>query len=96
MSDAYARARAERRQGPPITHVLKTWPTHYGAVISGAKSFEVRKADRDFKVGDLLHLVEWDPDKECYTGPSAIRSVTYILPGGQFGIEAGYVVLGIR
>lgn len=96
MSDAYARAQAERRHGPPVTHELKTWPVYYGAVACGDKPFEVRKADRDFKVGDLLFLREWCPERKVYTGASLIRSVTYVLKGGQFGIEPGHVVLGLN
>ena len=95
MSDAYERAQAERRQGPPVTHELKTWPGFFGAVMSGDKRFEVRKADRPFKVGDRLCLREWDPQAETYTGAVLMVSVTFILSGGQFGIEPGYVVMGI-
>lgn len=43
------------------THLLKTWPGEWEATASGAKRHEVRKADRDFKVGDTLILAEWSP-----------------------------------
>lgn len=76
-------------------HELKTWPEYFKAVERGDKTFEVRKADRDFNVGDFLKLREWNPKKEAYTGKSVIRCITYILPGGQFGIEEGYCVLGM-
>lgn len=86
----------DRSPTGPVTHELKTWPAYYGAVACGLKPFEVRKADRDFRVGDLLHLREWDPETQTYTGASLIRSVTYVLKGGQFGVEVGYVVLGLH
>jgi len=92
--DAYEKAQAERRKVPE-THNLKTWPIYFGAVLAGTKTFEVRKADRDFMVGDRIVLNEWDPETGSYTGAQALREVTYILKGGQFGIEPGYVVMGL-
>lgn len=77
------------------THRLKTWPTFFGAVMSRTKPFEVRKNDRDFQPGDILCLEEWDPESEAYTGSRLLKHVTYVLHGGQFGIEPGYVVMGI-
>lgn len=81
-------------------HALKTWPMFWDDVRRGRKTFEVRRNDRDFKVGDVLDLVRWcpinrgiDPDSD---GVAIIdRRVTYILQGGQFGIEPGFVVLGL-
>ena len=44
-----------------MVHALKIYPEYYEAVKSGKKPFEVRKNDRDFKVGDILALNEFDP-----------------------------------
>jgi Domain of unknown function (DUF3850) len=78
-----------------MTHELKTWPEYFRAIVSGRKTFEVRKADRLFEVGDLLALKEYDPETQKYTGKLITKEITYILPGGQFGINLDYVVLGI-
>jgi len=78
-------------------HELKCWPEYFEAVRAGLKPFEVRKADRAFTEGDILWLREWaegDPGQR-YTGRHLRRRVTYVLVGGQFGIAAGYVVLGL-
>lgn len=89
---------------PPIRnryHKLKTWPEYFYAVRGGQKTFEVRRADRDFRVGDLLCLEQWCPTQNQYVRNKArfpetvVVRVTYILPGGQFGIEPGFVVMGI-
>jgi hypothetical protein len=60
-------------------HKLKTWPGYFHAVKREEKPFEVRKADRDFKVGDYLCLVEFDPEKDILTGDYLYRRVTYLL-----------------
>lgn len=79
-----------------MTHALKTWPEFFKDVLDGVKTFEVRKADRPFKVGETLLLQEWDRDNEKYTGAETLREITYILYGGQFGIEVGYCVMGLK
>lgn len=76
-------------------HELKTWPDYYYRIFTGQKKFEVRKNDRDFQIGDTLHLKEFDPEKQEYTGRELLVTVSYILHGGQFGIEAGYCVMSL-
>jgi hypothetical protein len=76
-------------------HELKTWPEYFQAVARGDKTFEVRKNDRDFKVNQELLLREYDPEKG-YTGRILHRYVSYVLHGGNFGIEEGYVILGLQ
>lgn len=76
-------------------HELKTWPFSFQAVLDGVKPFEVRKDDRGFLAGDWLLLREYDPVTETYTGRFAKRETTYLMRGGWFGIEEGYVVMGL-
>lgn len=43
-------------------HYLKIYPEYFEAVISGQKTVELRREDdRQFAVGDVLVLREWDP-----------------------------------
>ena len=70
------------------THQLKTWPDYFEAIARNEKTFEVRKNDRDFKVGDRLLLQEWCPRADGFTGRVAYREVDYILHGGAFGIDS--------
>lgn len=77
------------------THYLKTWPVYYGRCVSGQKPFEVRKNDRDFQTGDILVLQEYDPEEDVFTGQETHFEVTYVLHGGQFGVEPGFCVMGI-
>jgi len=75
---------------------LKIWPEYFRMILFGEKSFEVRKNDHDFKVGDVLCLKEWDPVTEAYSGRETEQEVTYILPGGQFGIEPDFCIMSIK
>ena len=79
-----------------MQHDLKVWPVFFDALMSGDKSFEVRKNDRSFRVEDTLLLREWDDRKERYTGRSTTKTVTYVMLGGHFGIAEDYLVMGIR
>lgn len=90
-----------------MTHILKTWDVYFDAVKRGDKTFEVRYNDREFQKGDILELVRCVKGKlgiheiqyrgDTSTPAHVLRlKITYILPGGQFGIEPGYVVLGIK
>lgn len=76
-------------------HELKTWPKYYKSVKDGSKPFELRKDDRDYKIGDVLILKEYDPGTESYTNDECTRVITYILKGGLFGLEKGFVILGL-
>lgn len=76
-------------------HDLKTWPEYYQAVKSGKKKFEYRKADRPYAIGDLLHLMEYDPEKQEFTGDEILMGVGYILHGGSMGIPDGYCIMSI-
>lgn len=77
-------------------HELKTWSVYFDLIDSGQKTFELRKNDRDFQVGDRLILKEWDPETSEYTGRMMIVKVLYIMPGGQFGLDPGYVCMAIK
>lgn len=81
-----------------MTHALKTWPEFYKAIESGDKTFELRRMDRPFKVGDTLLLQEYDPKKSEYTGKEIKRTVTYLLHGdvNKFGLFADFCVMSIK
>lgn len=74
-------------------HNLKILPQYFKAVIDGIKKFELRKNDRDYQVGDCIFLNEFDGTN--YTGNSLPVMITYILKGGQYGLEEEYAILSI-
>ena len=90
-------------------HNLKLLPEYFDAVANGIKTFEIRKYDRDYKVGDTLHLYEFDPEEDFRakvasnpgipeTRTCVVVVVTYIITHEDFpdGIPEDYCVMGIR
>jgi hypothetical protein len=85
-------------------HELKCWPRYFKAIEAGEKTFEVRKLDRDYEVGDLLELREFykpsgmmhDSAQAGYSGNKITVRITYIMRGDDKNpIERGYAILGI-
>ena len=62
-----------------MKHELKTWPEAFHGTKFMGKTFEVRRNDREFAVGDELRLMEWDPTTEQYTGEEISAIVTYLI-----------------
>jgi hypothetical protein len=77
-------------------HSLKCWPPYFDAIGDGRKTFEVRKLDRDFRVGDMLHLHEVTPPRMKPTSRHLLCFITCKMDGPQFGIRKGWTVLGLR
>ena len=63
----------------PRIHTLKIWPPFLELIAAGKKRFELRRNDRDYREGDVLDLVEFDPKIGGYTGRRLRVQVTYIL-----------------
>jgi len=76
-------------------HELKCWPEGFQAVLDGRKPFEVRKDDRGFDVGDTLHLREYQPVSDTYSGRETDVRVTYIYRGEFDYLRSQIVVMGI-
>lgn len=70
-------------------HDLKIWPTQYAMILQGKKTFELRRDDRPYAIGDQLLLREYDPGREGsaliavrgYTGRGLIVKVPYLIRG---------------
>lgn len=78
-----------------MEHEIKCWTEKFARVQSGQKRFEIRKNDRDYQVGDILVIREFNQPRGEYCDYSApIRAkVVYI---DSFEQKDGYVVLGIQ
>lgn len=85
-------------------HELRCDPQPFGEILAQKKKFELRKNDRMFNEGDLLHLretvlsrAELDHigGKVEYTGREIVASVLSVLHGPVYGIAEGWVVMSI-
>ncbi len=76
-------------------HRLKLVQPYFDDVVSGTKTFEVRVNDRDFKVGDVLELLEYDPETTWLTDRSVRVRVTYILDNPRY-VLPGTVIMAIE
>lgn len=77
-----------------MTYELKILPEYFEAVVTYKKTFEIRKNDRNFHVGDKLILKEWYHGK--YTGREVERWVSYILFDWQAGLKDGYCIMSLK
>lgn len=83
-------------------HELKLNQRYFDAVKNGIKTFEVRRNDRDFRMGDTLKLFEADDKgdhvESCHGVRIVVAAVTYILTHDDFpaGVPEGYVVMSIK
>lgn len=95
MSEAQAMTYTATQRGP-MTHELKTWQSYFHAVADGKKLFEIRRDDRDFRVGDLLRLRETEYGSSHYTGREYTRRITYILRHEEdLGLKEGFAILSL-
>lgn len=78
-------------------HRLKLRDEYYHAVKDGLKTWEFRKDDRGFKVGDELKLNHYS-DRYGENQNDYVKAViTYILGHEDFEmIPEGYVIMSIR
>lgn len=75
-------------------HELKVQSRYFRDIKSGLKTFELRKMDRDYKVGDFLELYEFEGNQ--FIGCPLVVRITYILSNvPEYGLEDGYGILGI-
>jgi len=78
-----------------MTHKLKILPEYFQPVLDGTKTFELRRNDRGFQIGDAVILKEWDVSG--YTGRELTKTIQYIYIGNDmYGLRTGYCILGLK
>jgi len=78
-----------------MLHALKTERPFFAEIISNKKTFEVRKHDRPFMVGDDVCLQEWDTELKQYSGEEWYGTITHILADDRF-CKKGFCILSIK
>lgn len=74
-------------------HDVKLAAMYYDDVISGRKPFELRKNDRNYRVGEILREHECIDGEE--TGRIIVADIIYLLED-YTGLQEGYCILGIN
>ena len=77
-------------------HILKLADKYIMPVMVGTKCFEIRKDDRDYKLGDVIHFVQ-ENGNDILLESFTLFKITYILRDvSKYGLQDGYCILGIR
>lgn len=86
-------------------HELKIKEAYYKEVLARSKTFEIRKNDRDFQQGDLIHfnVIDEKPNsaidvyRYSYSYPFHVFRITYVLKDvPEYGLNKDYCILGIK
>lgn len=83
-------------------HHVKSWTPFFQAIKEGTKTHELRVNDRDYKVGDILYLEEYEPFDGKYTGEKFPTVITYITSSqypcafSSAVLNKEYCILSIR
>lgn len=73
-------------------HEIKIAHEYFDDVALERKTFELRKNNRDYKVGDELHMIEYENGEQ--TGRELAADIIYMIEDYS-GLEEGYCILGI-
>lgn len=65
------------------THALKSWPKFFAPIAAGMRTHELRRNDRNFQVGDLLELREFEPTANEYTGRTCRVAITSLTSADE-------------
>lgn len=70
-------------------HELKSWVGLFEPIAKGEKTHDLRVMDRDYQVGDVCLLREYEPVAKVFTGRRVYVEITYITSAlhGQCAIS---------
>lgn len=84
-------------------HKVKSWTHLFQAAIRGEKTSDIRDlTERDYRVGDMLLLQEYDMKAGSYTGREATFHITHIISNStpcalsSAVLKRDYGILSIR
>lgn len=77
-------------------HELKIKEKYYQKVLCGIKTFELRKNDRDYQIGDLINFIVVN-DSGNIEQTDEVYKIRYILKDvPEYGLDKDYCILGIK
>lgn len=72
-----------------MIHQLKIYPQYLQALVNGKKTFEVRKNDRNYQIGDILEFKDGEFSDNFFR-----FRVSYIHSG--IGMLPDYIVMSVQ
>lgn len=77
-------------------HVLKIKREYFNDILRGRKTFELRRNDRDFKVGEYVRFININGYQFIETNKYLFQ-ITYVLKDvPEYGLNSDYCIFGIR
>lgn len=80
-----------------MIHEVNCERDQFGSIVSRSRTFDIRKDDRRFMVGDYIAFNECEHDENLdsysYTGYSVLGKITYILNDERY-VREGCIVIG--
>ena len=86
-------------------HELKILHEYLVDITIGTKTFELRKNDRDYQVGDLIRFIDitvgYTNNDKCVCEPNidenTLYRITYVLKDVEkYGLDKDYCILAIK
>ena len=79
-----------------MEHEVKILEQYANRNHEGKKPWELRKNDRNYKVGDWIRFHIIDDETKEPTGFSYRRKITYLFEGGEYGLEKGFCIMTVE
>lgn len=78
-------------------HILKIQYRYLMDILYEGKTFEIRKDDRGYEVGDFIHFVDINGKEFPGFYRNVFFKITYILRNvTQYGLDRDYCILAIE
>lgn len=83
-------------------HHVKSWPQFFRPIRRGVRTHELRRNDRNYQVGDHVHLHEWAPDEQRFTGEVCIVEVMSVTSAeapcavSEQGLHPDFIIYSAR
>jgi len=77
-----------------MEHEIKILEQFAEEHLNGKKSWELRRNDRNYKVGDTITFIIVNRHNKP-TGKHYKRKITYLFEGGMYGLEKGFCIFSV-
>lgn len=83
-----------------MRHVLKSAPRYFDAIFRGVRTHELRRNDRNYQVGDVLELHEYDDGyytcRRCTVEVTSMTSAKQACAASKEALHPDFCILSVR